>query len=230
MKKFLSLFGVGLVLALCLFLAFVPAESRTPVAWLDFAVALLLYVGLWGRYLALYRRTDDFAANVPALAMYWTWFRICAMLSIAIGVAGYFLHLSFGAQAALQAVSLFLFAMALAVGSTASKFFQHDDASIQTQVSDLRDLQSRAERLKVLAASLPPTHAAVAQGISAVAEDIRYLGGSASPEAKSCEADILRLLQKLESQCGASARPEDCLETLKGLRTSVSLRRNVRNA
>ena len=229
MKKYLSLFVIGLVLALCLFLAFVPAESRTPVAWLDFAVALLLYAGLWGRYLALYRRTDDFAANVPSLVLYWTWFRLCALLSIAIGVAGYFLHLPFWSQAALQAVSLFLFAIALAVGATASKFFQHDDASIQTQVSDLRDLQSRAERLKVIAASLPPTHSAVAQGISAVAEDIRYLGGSASQEAKSLEADILLLLQKLESQCAVSARPEDCLETIKSIKTSVSLRRNVRN-
>ena len=226
---FLALYTAGLLLALGLFLALVPRWARSNVAWLDFAMAAILYTGFWGRYAMLYRKAYRFATNVPALALFWSALSKCTFLSVLVMVLGHYMHLRFEVQLMLQAIVLFLLLLVSTVGMAASRKVQEDDDEIREQTETIKSIRSQAEAAGVAVDGLPPSHTAVRNAFRAIREELQYLSGCSRPEAQAAEADILESLRGFTAICDAGVSPEECLSTLRRLSTDIAVRRKMTN-
>lgn len=226
---FSVLYGLGVVLAVSLFLAFVPEESRTSVKWMNLLIGLFIYSAFWGKFLLLYPHQREFGDNVPLFSAYWMslgWYAAAAVVAM---VLFWTFGVGFEKQAILQGVLLFGFVVSVCVGMGASNFMRGESERIREQVGGIREVQSASNRMKVRLSALPAAYGFVRREFDAFAEEATYVGGSNSPEAGKIERQMQGLLERLETQCSVPASPDECLATVKALQTALSMRKTVTN-
>ena len=226
---FTVLYLLGAVLAVALFLLFIPAESRTNVKWMNLFIGLFLYTGIWGKYSIFYSSLERFADNVPTLSMYWMSFGAYAVLSIAAMVLFWLLGVGFEKQALLQGCLLFGFVVCVGLGMGASNFLAGESARTQEQVGGIREIQRKSGQLKILLGGLPPGYSFVRSEYDKVVEAVTYVGGCNNPQARGAESQILSLLDRLQAQSAGKAAADQCLATIRSLEAAVALRKSISN-
>ena len=222
-----ALYFCGLLLAVLLFLAFVPAEGRTNVAWLNLAVSLLIYSGYWGKFTILFAPVRKFADAIPTLSSYWV---ALAMYSV-VAVAGMFvfarMELSFSRQLLFHAIFLFAFFLVVASGVWASAWVRKSDEAEGETISRLRDVQSRAASLLTELEIRPDATSAMAVKARGILEDVSFLAGSTSPQALALEREISGLIDEVRALFDDGAPTEKFEPVLNRLLLAIRLRKTL---
>ena len=226
---FAVLYFLGLALCISLFVTFVPPEGRTNVMWMNFAICLFIYTGLWGRYSLLYPLLGRFSDNVPTLSMYWISFGWYAVAAVVAMILFWILNIGFDKQALLQECILFAFIAAIVIGLGASNFMKGETERVQCEIGGVRRLQQKVAMMKVSLSGLPSSHSFVATSFGDVEEAVTFLCGCNNPKARDMENRIEALLDKLQMQCTVNAPADECLSTVKMLKESIALRKSIAN-
>lgn len=218
----LVLIGMGLIAGL--FFVFVPESSRSPVAWLNLAVAELIYLGFFGKYTLLFPAVKNFADNSPLLSVYWKSFPAYVLLSCGGMYVFYRYGFSFRQQSLLQGVILFLFFVSLAAGYWASAWHCRATVNDRVTMSRVREIQQRACELQVLLETLPEA-VVFLRVFEPVLDDINTITGSDAPEAGSREVEILAQLSSLAEL--VPGNPDAFAANCRQLALTVKIRKQI---
>ena len=225
---FSLLFLLGIFLLFMIFLVFVPEDARSNVAWLNFSVFLVLYIGLFGRYTILFRPLADFADSVPLISSYWISFGLYASLTVGGMICGWRIGLDFEKQLLIQIVLLFLFFLGLAAGYWVSE--RHSRASVEEKqtMSQIRLLQQTVKELQVMLEAASDDFRGCRRLCEALADDLNSMPGADSPRAVEVEKQIHAGLVELGSLDLSGISPDDLAARLHALGRLAALRKTLR--
>ena len=226
---FAILYFLGLVLCISLFITFVPAEGRTNVKWMNFAICLFIYTGIFGKCSLLYPLLGKFSDNIPTSAIYWIsfgWYIVAAVVAM---ILFWIFNVGFDKQALLQGCILFAFITAIGMGLGASNFMKGETERSQSEIGGVRELQQKVSAMKVSLSGLPPSYSFVGTSFGEVEDAVTFLCGCNNPKARGMESQIATLLDKLQVQCATNSPVDECLSTIKMIKESIALRKNLTN-
>lgn len=222
-------FFLGLALLGGAFFLLVPDGSRTETAWMNIIVIALVYCAFWLRYWLLYRRKDEFADGIPALAIGWAGTGSYAIAALGAMAAMHAADVGFGKQALLQACLLFAYGLCLAVAIVSSNFAK---ASGNRADESLEGVQAMREAMNRVVAKVSFAYAAspkVLEACRSTADEIDCIGGCNAPEARKSEADILLALDETETLAEKRADDEEILGSIARLEQAVAIRKIFKN-
>lgn len=221
------LFFLGVLLILFGFFLFVPENSRTPVAWLNFGVSVFIYICFFGRYSLLYASLADFADNAPLLSIYWKSYYIYTLVSIGSMFAFHSWEIPFRYQLLWHVVYLFLFMLALAYGFWLVGWHQRATKMDKGTMSKIREIQQATKDMRILISELSAEYFEAKEIFAALADDIECIPGSGSEQANSYESEILISLKNVQNSLLTQQHPDALFETLKKLHVIVKLRKQI---
>lgn len=218
--------GLGLVLAA--FLIFVPEERRTDVAWLNLAVAELIYVGAFGRFTILFRPLRSFADSAPLISAYWKYFGTCTFLAICCMIWGSRAGVAFEKQLFIQIALLFLFLFGLAVGYWVSE--RHALATVEERqtMNMIRVLQHAAADFQTMLEREPESFRGCKKLCEELVDDLNSMPGSNAPGAREAEERLFRGLRELNALDLGQTSPEELAGKLHTLVLAATQRKMMR--
>lgn len=221
------IFAAGLALIISGFLLIVPVEYRTPVAYMNLVLTVMLYAGLWLRFTLLYPKKSLFAERIPLMTVYWAVFFKFAVVEILamvfMGIAG----VSFKWQIFIHLVIFFLFSVIMGSAFWLSRTVRDSTSSDKAILAGPDALRAKANLLLADLSALGPGYAGVAAKFSAIADDIRYLSGSTLPEAAHAEETISARLDALSSMITSRAEPSTLENFLPDIARYVAARKSL---
>lgn len=233
MKKanfyFNLLFWVGIILLFGAFMVFVPNEMRSnKVVWLDFAIVLVLYTGVFGRYTVLFRPLTSFADRVPLIAAYWKYFSSYATLSIGGMIIMWHNDVVFEKQLLIQVAFLFLFSLGLALGFWMSEWHVRSSVIEQRTMSKIRQIQLACADVQVQLSRASDQFCGCRNICEELADELNSIPGLDAPAAYEIEEKILSGLNALKATDFQNADPDIIAAQLHALGLDAVRRKTLR--
>lgn len=222
------MFLLGLALMLAAFLIFVPAERRTNVAWLDFAVAALIYAGVFGRFTVLFRPLHAFADSAPLISAYWKFFGPCAFLAICCMVFGGLAKVSFEKQLFIQIALLFVFFFGLAVGYWVAERHAVSTVEERRTMDTIRLIQHAAADFQTMLDREPESFRGCKKLCEELVDDLNSMPGSNAPGAGEAEERLFRGLRELNALDLRQVGPEELAGRIHALGLLAAQRKLMR--
>lgn len=222
-----ALFCVGLALIIGGFFLCVSTENRSPVAYMNLVVTLLLYSGIWGRFSLLYPKRDVFAERVPVMTVYWAIFFKFAIVEIIAMVAMGLCKVPFKWQIFVHLVIFFIFSVMIAVAYWAANFIRSSGERDKETIGGTDSVKSLVPLLSVEVASLGAEYSEVKTKFASIADDCNYLSGSNLAGAKELDEKINQRLTTFSSMISSSAAPAEMERILVETAKFVAMRKTM---
>ena len=222
-------FFLGLALLGGAFFLFVPEGSRTETAWMNIAVVAMIYCAFWLRYWLLYRKKDEFADGIPALAIGWAGTGTYATAALCAMVVMHIADVGFDKQALLQACLLFVYGLSLAIGIIASNFVEASGARAKECLGSIQEMRDAISQVTAKVSFAYAACPRVLEACRSAADEIDCICGCNAPEARKSERAILLVLDEMETLTENRADEDAILGAIARLNQAVAVRKVFKN-
>jgi hypothetical protein len=226
------LYAVGLALLLAAFFLLVPAAYLTQVAWLDLAVAGIVYSinfsVLFGRRISI----GSFSRRIPALGLLGLTDLLYSCLAMGLIWRGVLYTLPFRIQLVGQMGLLFVAAVAAAIAWNASEHADSvagEESEARSGVQKLKAALARCEAEVTVHPSVPQR---VRQHIFQLKEDAGYLSPCRDASALSYEQQLAAQVDEVRLQLAGETIPlplADIDAQLERCSALMALRKQILN-
>jgi len=180
--------------------------GRGPVAWLNLAVCMLVFLVVAGFPLLIAISPGQFSPYVPAIGILWFLDIAYGLASGTIIWAGHSGRLDFRYQLLMHLGALLSVLAVIAAASHASEHSQAVAAREGGLLVDIDTMRGALRSLAQLASVLPPLEEA-AKLLQLCAEDARYLAPSPNPAARQLEMQILQAADDIDRRIRNASLP-----------------------